>query len=212
MNSKLPFNEEFSKILYEFTNSIIYYKPKDILDFSYKYFYSLENKIPLSSTFGTQINTELTANPKQTINQKETIYSTNKQNDEDLIKDKNNIISDNDKDNENEIIKKSDSKNITHNNSENGNKSENNELEDSEIQVPIGKDIEELIKKREENEEKEEKEEKNIKDIKERPMSSFSGISGSDSQKQGVKEFIADLFNDSEDIAKEQLKKDLEQK
>ena len=199
MNSKLPFNEEFSKILYEFTKSIIYYKPKDILDFSYKYFYSLENKIPLSSTFATQINTELTANPKQTINQKETIYSTNKQNDEDLIKDKNNIISDNDKDNENEIIKKSDSKNITHNNSENENKSENNELEDSEIQVPIGKDIEELIKKREENEEKEEK---NIKDIKERPMSSFSGISGTNSQKQGVKDFIADLFTESEEIAK----------
>ena len=209
MNSKLPFNEEFSKILYEFTKSIIYYKPKDILDFSYKYFYSLENKIPLSSTFGTQVNTELTANPEQTINQKETIYSTNKQNDEDLIKDKNNIITDNDMDNENEIIKKSDSKNITHNNSENENKSENNELEDSEIQVPIGKDIEDLIKKREENEEKEEK---TIKDIKERPMSSFSGISGTNSQKQGVKDFIADLFNESEEIAKEQLKKDLEQK
>ena len=196
MKSKLPINEEFSEILYNFTKSILFYKPKDILDFSIKYFYCLENKIPLSSNLEAQINTQLSVKTEQNKTKKETNHSDNKQHNDDIIIDNNNIINDN----ENEITK-------TNNNSVDESKSENNDLEESDIKVPIGKDIEELIKR----EEQEEKNKKYSREI-ERPISGFSGISATDSQKQGVKDFIADLFFESKELAKEQLKKNLEKK
>ena len=38
--------ETFTEILHNFTREIIRYKPKDILDFSFKYFYFLEKGLP----------------------------------------------------------------------------------------------------------------------------------------------------------------------
>ena len=217
MNSKLSFDEEFSKILYDFTHSILYYKPKDILDFSVKYFYSLENQIPLSSIFGTQINTSLS-----NINKKEE-NSSSKQPDEALIKDKSNTNDYDDK-------------------ISTPNKNNNTDLD--EIKVPISKEMEELIKKNEEKNKNEkekglnstlpsendpnkkgvrdfrpnillteeflkELEERNKNDIKEKTISAFSGISATDSQKQGVRDFVSDILSKSKINANEQLKDEL---
>ena len=150
MNCKFPIKDEFPKILNDFTRSILYYNPKDILDFSFKYFYSLENNISLSSTLGTQLNTEISTNNEH----KETMHFAIKQSEENLIKDNNNIIininiiNNNINNDNNEPIKDNDSKNIkSNNNSENDNKSENNESENSEIDVYMSKDMAKIIKK-----------------------------------------------------------------
>jgi len=47
-NSKnYRFNEDFEKVISNFTKAILFYKPKDIIDFAINYFTSLEKKVPL---------------------------------------------------------------------------------------------------------------------------------------------------------------------
>ena len=47
-NSKnYQFNEDFEKVISNFTKAILFYKPKDIIDFAINYFTSLEKKVPL---------------------------------------------------------------------------------------------------------------------------------------------------------------------
>ena len=46
-SNKYFIQEEFQKILNNFTRAIIFYKPKDIIDFAVNYFISLERKVPL---------------------------------------------------------------------------------------------------------------------------------------------------------------------
>ena len=41
------FNEDFEKVISNFTKAILFYKPKDIIDFAINYFTSLEKKVPL---------------------------------------------------------------------------------------------------------------------------------------------------------------------
>ena len=185
MNSKYlgnnPISEEFETILKNYTREIIRHQPKDIIDFSYQYFYCLEKNIPLMSTIDTQINTEMSSKHIQNINQKEIISSINESPDI-------NITSDN-KSNKN-------SKPATPNNaSEIGNENdENNNLEESPMKVPISKEMQELIKKTE----------------KKRPTSSFSGLSENDEQKKGIKDFISDLFFESAQNDNEPLNTELE--
>ena len=199
MNSNLSFNEEFSKILYDFTHSILYYQPKDILDFSIKYFARLENQNPLSSTSGTHINTALSNINKIEEN------SSIKQPDT-LMKNK---YSNNDYD---------DKKNTPNNNIE----------EDlDEVKIPISKEMEELIKKNDTKKKGDkglrpnillseeflkELEEKNKNDIEGKTLSAFSGISATESQKQGVKDFVSDILFQSKKNANEQLKDELKNK
>ena len=175
-----PIPEEFGTILKNYTKEIIRNNPKDIIDFSYQYFYCLEKKIPLMSTIETQINTEMSINNIQTTNQKEVITSVIEAPDNNISKD--NIIDKN-------------SKPVTPNNSENGNENDdNNKLEDSPMKVPISRDIEEIIKKSE----------------KKRPVSSFSGLSENKEEKKEIKDFISDLFFESEQNANGQLVNELE--
>ena len=176
---KNQISDEFGTILKNYTKEIIRHQPKDIIDFSYQYFYCLEKKIPLMSTIETQINTEMSSKNILNTNQKEIINTINEPPD-------NNITSDN-KINKN-------SKTVTpNNNSEIGNDNDNddnNNLEESPIKVPISKEMEEIIKKTE----------------KKRPVSSFSGLSENDEAKKGIKDFISDLFFESEQNVHEQLK------
>jgi hypothetical protein len=175
-----PIPEEFGTILKNYTKEIIRNNPKDIIDFSYQYFYCLEKKIPLMSTIETQINTEMSLNNIQTTNQKEVITSVIEAPDNNISKD--NIIDKN-------------SKPVTPNNSENRNENDdNNKLEDSPMKVPISRDIEEIIKKSE----------------KKRPVSSFSGLSENNEEKKEIKDFISDLFFESEQNANGQLVNELE--
>ena len=175
MSSKIVNNnlisEEFQKIFHTFTKEIIRYHPKDIIDFSYKYFYSLENNIPF--TYSTKKNENLTVNIDNIINQKETIHTTLEQNDTSQVN--KNAFENNEK-----IIEK----NLVTPRSDN----DINDLEDSDLVVPLGGEIGELIKKKEEEEE----------EMKKRPASSYSKISDTDEQKKGVKDFISDLFFDPE--------------
>ena len=172
MSSKIVNNnlisEEFQKIFHTFTKEIIRYHPKDIIDFSYKYFYSLENNIPF--TYSTKKIENLTVNIDSIINQKETVHSTLEQNDSSQG-------NKNDFENDEKIIEK----NLVTPRSDN----DINDLEEPELVVPVGGEIGALIKKKEEEEE-----------MKKRPASSYSKISDTDEQKKGVKDFISDLFFD----------------
>ena len=176
-----PIPDEFGTILKNYTKEILRNKPKDIIDFSYQYFYCLEKKITLMSTIETQINTEMSLNNIQTTNKKEVITSVIEAPDNNISKD--NIIDKN-------------SKPVTpNNNSEIGNENDdNNNLEESPMKVPIGREIEEIIKQSE----------------KKRPVSSFSGLSENNEEKKEIKDFISDLFFESEQNANGQLVNELE--
>ena len=39
--------KDFEKVFSNFTKAILFYKPKDIIDFAINYFTSLEQKVPL---------------------------------------------------------------------------------------------------------------------------------------------------------------------
>ena len=53
-SNKYFIQEEFQKILNNFTRAIIFYKPKDIIDFAVNYFISLEKKVPLDQILEQQ--------------------------------------------------------------------------------------------------------------------------------------------------------------
>ena len=115
---------EFQKILNDYIKEVIRYKPKDIIDFSYKYFYCLENNLPLNSTFIKKINGNSVIDKEIIINKRETLSSTIEHNE---IK---NLIDIN-KSNDNEIIKTNTSNNITPRNTEE--EYDNVHLDDSEV-------------------------------------------------------------------------------
>ena len=46
-SNKFPIPEKFPEILHDYTREVVRYMPKDILDFSIQYFYSLEQNVPL---------------------------------------------------------------------------------------------------------------------------------------------------------------------
>ena len=82
MSSKKPNNyliqEDFQQILSNFTKTIIFYKPKDIIDFAIKYFISLEKKIPLKQILEEDkyiniLKTESTMNNEQKLAEQENI-------------------------------------------------------------------------------------------------------------------------------------------
>ena len=106
-NNNLITNE-FPKILHDYGKAVIHYNPKDIIDFSYKYFYCLENGISLSSFYSPKISTELSNITEINANQKETVQSTIENNDINALQNKEKINNDNN--NKNEIIGKDDSK------------------------------------------------------------------------------------------------------
>ena len=88
-----------------------------------------------------------------------------------------NIINDN---NDRELIKEL--TNITPSN--NISLEDNNEVEESEIRVPLTKEMEEIFREKEELE--------NKKNNKERPLSAASDLS--ESHKKEIKDFVSDLF------------------
>ena len=47
-SNKYPIPEKFPEILHDFSREVLRYMPKDILDFSVQYFYSLETGTPLN--------------------------------------------------------------------------------------------------------------------------------------------------------------------
>ena len=51
-SNKFPIPEKFPEILHDFAREVVRYMPKDILDFAIQYFFSLEQSIPLNYTEG----------------------------------------------------------------------------------------------------------------------------------------------------------------
>ena len=47
-SNKFPIPEKFPEILHDYAREVVRYMPKDILDFSIQYFYSLDQNIPLN--------------------------------------------------------------------------------------------------------------------------------------------------------------------
>ena len=204
LSSNYSIPNEFPKILHDYGKAVILYNPKDIIDFSYKYFYCLENGKSLSSMYSPKASKELSNITEINSNQKETVPSIIDQIDKNIMKDKEEINNGNN--NKNEIIEKNDSKKITSSNNNSSSSEEeeeeeddkfSNNLEDSTILLPISKEMAEVIRKRKEEEKK----------IKIDLDSTFSKLSESDSQKQGVKDFVSDLFFESDDKTNENYKK-----
>ena len=70
--------EEFQQILNNFTKALLFYRPKDIIDFAINYFVSLERKIPLDKLLESQkyinsLGSESTLNNEQNITNEENI-------------------------------------------------------------------------------------------------------------------------------------------
>ena len=64
--------DDFQQIFNNFTKAILFYKPKDIIDFAINYFISLEKKIPLERLLESQkyinsLGSESTLNNEQNI-------------------------------------------------------------------------------------------------------------------------------------------------
>lgn len=54
---KFPIPKDFPNILHDFTRDLIYEQPKDLIEFSYKYFLALENgQMPNSSQHSQNVN------------------------------------------------------------------------------------------------------------------------------------------------------------
>lgn len=51
-SNKFPIPEKFPEILHDFAREVVRYMPKDILDFAIQYFFSLEQSVPLNYTEG----------------------------------------------------------------------------------------------------------------------------------------------------------------
>ena len=185
--NKYPIPEKFPQILHDYVKEVMRNQPKDILDFSIKYFYSIENKMLRNQSSLT--NKRSTINTELNINLDETNQDANAQSN--TIQFKDNIYSSRINEMEKEESK------INNSNGSVGDNDDNNEnlIMEPELIVPISKEMEELIKKREEEEEKEQN---NTSRYEKRPPSVISGISDNNSQKQDVKDFVSDLFNDNE--------------
>ena len=70
--------EEFQQILNNFIKALLFYRPKDIIDFAINYFVSLERKIPLDKLLESQkyinsLGSESTLNNEQNITNEENI-------------------------------------------------------------------------------------------------------------------------------------------
>ena len=186
--NKYPIPDKFPQILHDYVKEVMRNQPKDILDFSIKYFYSIENKMLRNQSSLT--NKRSTINTELNINLDETNQDANAQSN--TIQFKDNIYTS--RINE---MEKEESKINNSNESVEEDNDDNNEnvIMEPELIVPISKEMEELIKKREEEEEKEQN---NTSRYEKRPPSVISGISDNNSQKQDVKDFVSDLFNDNE--------------
>ena len=111
------FNEDFEKVISNFTKAILFYKPKDIIDFAINYFTSLEKKVPLEEILNNKKYSHLDKS-ESTL-----------QNEENVSEEENIDINDS-----NTLQKYY----ISYNNIENSN-------DEPKIKIPLTKEFEELI-------------------------------------------------------------------
>ena len=125
--------EDFEKVFSNFTKAILFYKPKDIIDFAINYFTSLEQKVPLekilkNKKYSNIVKTESTLQNEENISEEENtdLNDTNNNNIEDsndeqkiripLTKEFEELIETKDIENKNKIAKNNINKEIIENN------------------------------------------------------------------------------------------------
>ena len=166
-SNKYPIPEKFPEILHDFIREVIRYMPKDILDFAIQYFYSLEQNISLKYEEGGCNNI-----PKisYALEQKEKI---------------------NKRENTPSLPTKQNTQNVFYNKNEINNIK--NDIEIDEIKENLSKNY--TPRGTEEN--GNELEIDNIENISNRTGNTFNNISGSSSIKNGVRNFIGDVLEES---------------
>ena len=83
--------KDFEKVFSNFTKAILFYKPKDIIDFAINYFTSLEQKVPLekilkNKKYSNIVKTESTLQNEENISEEENNNNIEDSNDEQKIR------------------------------------------------------------------------------------------------------------------------------
>ena len=186
-SKKFPIPEKFPEILHDFAREVVRYNPKDILDFSIQYFYYIENNLPLNYTLGgsSNIPKSLYENIEKEKSNRENLttpISVGKTN----ISTANQFYSHQENENEKNNRKESAQKSVT------------------AIEIEKQKEI------NEETEEEKKSTDKNLPLTNEmknligldRPLTTFSGISGTDSVKKGIRDFTNELIGNCKESVK----------
>ena len=102
-SKKFPIPEKFPEILHDYAREVVRYMPKDILDFSIQYFYSVEQNIKFNYIEGGSNSLPKITNITPSLSTK--MNTQNKFNDKDrlLKKDEENDILSDKKEDENEV-------------------------------------------------------------------------------------------------------------
>ncbi len=118
--------KDFEKVFSNFTKAILFYKPKDIIDFAINYFTSLEQKVPLekilkNKKYSNIVKTESTLQNEENISEEENNNNIEDSNDEQkiripLTKEFEEFIETKDIENKNKIAKNNINKEIIENN------------------------------------------------------------------------------------------------
>ena len=118
--------KDFEKVFSNFTKAILFYKPKDIIDFAINYFTSLEQKVPLekilkNKKYSNIVKTESTLQNEENISEEENNNNIEDSNDEQkiripLTKEFEELIETKDIENKNKIAKNNINKEIIENN------------------------------------------------------------------------------------------------
>ena len=222
-SNKFPIPEKFPEILHDFAREVVRYMPKDILDFAIQYFFSLEQNIPLNYTEGgskdiPKISYALDQKEKSKQN-RETIstpsLATNPNTQNMFYKQ---TETDKKLEIENEIkeVKETFSSKINSPKNTEESKIDSNRTNGSgdvglskkfvtKVYENNQKKIQETVNV-EQKEEKNDTDPENKGDKSNRSGATFSNISGTSSTKNGVRNFVGDVFEGSKKSALENQK------
>ena len=221
-SNKFPIPEKFPEILHDFAREVVRYMPKDILDFSIQYFYSIEQNIPLNYIEGKsneipKISYSLEQREKNKQN-RETLstpsLATNP-NTQNMFYKQSESGKKIEIENKNEIkeIRETNSSKINSPIATDENKPDSNRTNGSGI-VFLSKNF---VANVFENNQKKMKEAMNVENNEDnidsnrenkgdkfnKSGTTFSNISGTSSVKNGVRNFVGDVFDDSKKLALE---------
>ena len=191
-----PIPIKFPEILHDFTREVTRYMPKDILDFSIQYFYSLENNIELNYVEGGSKEipkcTYILEQKEKSKDARETISTpsiTTNQNTQNLFYKQNEPLSKKELDMK-EIQETNSSKANSPRVTEEGNQETNQENANNNI----------LAMNEAENENKESA-------ILNKSGTTFNDMSANSTSKNGVRNFVLDVFEESKRYISENNKK-----
>ena len=202
-SNKFPIPEKFPEILHDYAREVVRYMPKDILDFSIQYFYSLDQNIPFNYMEGASDSLpklgcalEQKEKSKENRDTLSTPSLATNQNTQNLFYRQSEISEKKGEKEIKEIRETNSSKNNSpidteENKHESNNKKKGNLTIENESEKNSARNIQ--------NENRGEKFNKS--------GTTFSNISGNSSTKNGVRNFVGDVINESKKYAIENEKK-----